>query len=93
MMPTNLVASVVLLQRKGINEMDLEDKVRWLGQTLAQRNILLSTYGLPSVNTCKIGLQHLNDYLIKQRDIYAPKVSGKDNNNYMMLAYYRNPLN
>jgi glycerone phosphate O-acyltransferase/fatty acyl-CoA reductase len=31
MMPTNLVASVVLLQRKGISESDLEEKVRWLG--------------------------------------------------------------
>lgn len=75
MMPTNLVASVILLQRKGINEKDLEDKVRWLGQTLAQRNICLSTYGLPSVNTLKIGLQHLGDYLVKKRDIYAPKVT------------------
>jgi hypothetical protein len=35
MMPTNLVASVVLMQRKGISESDLEEKVRWLGQTLA----------------------------------------------------------
>lgn len=35
MMPTNLVASVILLQRKGISESDLEEKVRWLGQTLA----------------------------------------------------------
>ena len=56
MMPTNLVASIVLLQRKGINASDLEEKVRWLGYTLAQRNICLSTYGLPSVNTLKIGL-------------------------------------
>ena len=93
MMPTNLVASVVLLQRKGISESDLEEKVRWLGQTLAQRNICLSTYGLPSVNTLKIGLQHLRDYLEKKRDIWAPKVTEKNNNNYMMLGYYRNPLN
>lgn len=35
MMPTNLVASIVLLQRKGINASDLEEKVRWLGYTLA----------------------------------------------------------
>jgi glycerone phosphate O-acyltransferase/fatty acyl-CoA reductase len=93
MMPTNLVASVVLLQRKGINENDLEEKVRWLGQTLAQRNICLSTYGLPSVNTLKIGVQHLGDYLQKKRDIYMPLVTDKDNSNYMMLGYYRNPLN
>ena len=93
MMPTNLVASVLLLQRKGISESDLEEKVRWLGQTLAQRAICLSTYGLPSVNTLKIGLQHLGDYLVKKRDNWSPKVDGKNNNNYVMLAYYRNPLN
>ena len=31
MMPTNLVAAMVLLQRKGISESDLEEKVRYLG--------------------------------------------------------------
>jgi hypothetical protein len=34
MMPTNLVAAMVLLQRKGISSSDLEEKVRWLGQVL-----------------------------------------------------------
>jgi hypothetical protein len=56
MMPTNLVASMILLQRKGISEGDLEEKVKWLGQTLAQRNINTSSYGLPSVNTLKMGI-------------------------------------
>ncbi len=67
--------------------------MRWLGQTLAQRAIHLSTYGLPSLNTLKIGLQHLGDYLVKKRDNWSPKVDGRNNNNYIMLAYYRNPLN
>ena len=31
MMPTTLVSSVLLLHRKGINEEDLEKKVKWLG--------------------------------------------------------------
>lgn len=31
--------------------------------------------------------------MVKKRDIYAPKVTEQNNNNYMMLAYYRNPLN
>jgi hypothetical protein len=30
-MPPNLVASIILLQRNGINEDDLERKVKWLG--------------------------------------------------------------
>lgn len=31
LMPTNLVASILLLQRKGINEDELERKVKWVG--------------------------------------------------------------
>ena len=38
-------------------------------------------------------MQHLGDYLEKKRDMYLPLVHEKDNSNYMMLAYYRNPLN
>lgn len=56
MMPTTLVASMLLLHRKGINEEDLEKKVIWLGTTLVQRGVKLSIEGLPSVNTLKIGL-------------------------------------
>lgn len=67
--------------------------MKWLGQVLALRNICTSAYGLPSVNTLKIGVQHLGDYLEKKRDMYSPKVSEQDRSNYMMLAYYRNPLN
>jgi hypothetical protein len=45
------------------------------------------------LNTQKIGVKHLNDYIIKRRECYEPLVTAKDNKNYMMLAYYRNPLN
>ena len=46
----------------------------------------------------KIGLKHLNDYIIKKRDILMPKVKYGDNqlvdySSYTMLNYYRNPLN
>jgi hypothetical protein len=34
MMPTTLVSSILLLHRKGINEEDLEKKVKWLGLDL-----------------------------------------------------------
>ena len=72
---------------------DLGEKVKWLGQILAERGINTSSYGLPSSNTLKIGVHHLSDYLEKERDMYLPLVNPKDNKNYMMLAYYRNPLN
>lgn len=92
-MPTTLVSSVLLLHRKGICEEDLEKKVKWLGQDLIQRGIMLSTEGLPSVNTLKIGLTHLNDYIRRRRDIIEPLVSPADQKNVLMLGYYRNPLN
>lgn len=40
-----------------------------------------------------MGIQHLGDYLVKRRDMWLPKVTESDLANYMMLAYYRNPLN
>jgi hypothetical protein len=55
-MPTTLVAAIILLHRKGINLDDLEKKVKWLGQMLAQRGVTLSGEGLPSTNTINIGL-------------------------------------
>ena len=55
---------------------------------------MLSTEGLPSVNTMNIGLTHLHDYLSRRRDIYEPKIQPKvDYKNILMLGYYRNPLN
>jgi hypothetical protein len=55
---------------------------------------MLSTEGLPSVNTLKIGLTHLHDYLKKRRDIIEPGIIPKvDYKNILMLGYYRNPLN
>lgn len=96
MMPTILVASMLLLHRKGISEDELEKRVKWLGQDLQQRGIMLSTEGLPSTNTLKIGLTHLKDYLNRRRDIVEPAIvpfPKMDYKNVLMLGYYRNPLN
>ena len=41
-----------------------------------------------------MGLNHLNDYLDKKRDVYEPAVIPQvDYSNYLMLGYYRNPIN
>ena len=42
-MPTTLVASILLMDRGGITRNDLLAKVRWLGQTLKKRGILLQS--------------------------------------------------
>lgn len=41
----------------------------------------------------KIGLEHLNDYIVKKGNIMTPKVlPDGDHKNYIMLYYYRNPM-
>jgi glycerol-3-phosphate O-acyltransferase len=93
-MPTTLVASMILMFRKGINEKDLTNKVIWLGQTLKKKGILVQSHGLPTRQTVMVGLSHLKDYLEQKRDMYEPGVTPQvDYSNYLMLWYYRNPLN
>ena len=63
-----------------------------------QRGGQLQDSGLPDDTTLKIGLEHLNDYLVKKRSVLMPKEVYGDNQNidytsYTMLNYYRNPLN
>ena len=93
-MPTTLVASILLMHRKGISEDELVKKVGWLGLALNQRGAVVATDGgLPNSNTLKIGLKHLEDYIVLKRNFYLPKVSEGNYQNYMMLGYYRNALN
>lgn len=69
-------------------------KVSWLGMALNQRGAVVTTdSGLPNEQTLKIGLYHLKDYIVHKRNIYMPQVSEGNYQNYIMLAYYRNPLN
>lgn len=66
----------------------------WLGRNLGKRGILLHSQGMPSYNTVSIGLEHLKDYINIKRDYITPKVTpGVAYANYLMLWYYRNPLN
>jgi len=66
----------------------------WLGMALTRRGaVVTNDGGLPNESTLKLGLKHLDDYIVKKRNFYMPKVVGNDYQNYMMLGYYRNPLN
>ena len=93
-MPTTLVASILLMYRKGISEANLVEKASWLGMALNQRGAVVATDGgLPHQNTVQLGLKHLEDYIIHKRNIYKPKVAENGYQNYIMLGYYRNTLN
>lgn len=97
-MPTALVATILLLYRKGIAEETLLQKITWLGMAIKQRGAHLSDTGLPDQTTLAIGLKHLKDYYVQKRDVIMPVVRPSKDQNvdytaYTMLNYYRNPLN
>ena len=95
MMPTTMVASFILLYRKGISKPELTQKIEWLGMIINARGANFGNdIGLPGQNTMDIGLEHLGGYISKKSGIYTPKVlMDGDCSNHIMLAYYRNPLN
>jgi len=94
MMPTTMVASIVLLYRKGISEVELSQKIEWLGMIISERGANFGNdVGLPGQNTMELGLEHLEGYLEQHSGIYSPKVAEGDYKNYIMLTYYRNPIN
>jgi glycerol-3-phosphate O-acyltransferase len=93
-MPTTLIATILLMFRKGISEAKLQELASWLGMGLTKRGVVCATDGgLPNESTVQIGLKHLNDYIIHKRNIYMPHVSEGNYQNYIMLGYYRNALN
>jgi glycerol-3-phosphate O-acyltransferase len=93
-MPPTLVATIMLMYRKGISEENLKDKVQWLGTKVVQRGaVLMSDQGLPGSLSVQAGLKHLKGSIMQRNSFYMPKVDGEDYNSYIMLAYYRNPIN
>ena len=89
-----MVASLILLFRKGISRDELSRHIEWLSMLINERGANFGNeVGLPGQNTMKIGLEHLNDYLEHKGNIIIPKVlPGGDHRNLIMLYYYRNPL-
>ena len=78
-MPPVLLASILLQYRKGISEDKLLQKMSWLGMALTRRGaVVTNDGGLPNESTLKLGLEHLNDYIVKKRNFYMPKVVGND---------------
>ena len=93
-MPTTMVASIMLLYRRGIAKKELEQKVDWLGMILNDRGAnFANDLGLPGKHTLQIGLEQLDSYVTNKAGIYEPKLIKGDYQNYIMLMYYRNPLN
>ena len=57
-MPCTLVATILLLYRKGIQESELTAKVKWLGMALMHRGITVADdTGIPNQTIVNIGLK------------------------------------
>lgn len=93
-MPTTIVASLILLYRNGISKAELATKTQWLTLVINARGARFgSVAGLPGSNTMTQGLEHLGNYLTIKGDMIEPRVAAEaDIGNYIMLYYYRNPV-
>jgi len=93
-MPTAVVASVILMHRKGIKDDQLVSKVEWIAQELEKRGVKTATVNSKKpVMAVKMSLQHMEGLLKNNKDIFHPSVSVKaDYKNVLMLSYYRNSL-
>lgn len=90
-MPSSIVASILLMHRKGIVEEGLTKKAEWLIPEITKRGGKISTEFVHIV--VKSGIFHLNNLLEKRKDIFHPSFSAKnDYKNIILLAYYRNML-
>lgn len=92
-MPTAIVASILLMHRKGINDKELETQVEFLIKLLRKRNLKLTAHSNKASICVKKAIEQLADSVGKKKDHFEPKVLPKvDYKNILLLAYYRNNL-
>ena len=90
-MPTSIVASIILMNRKGLIEETLIKKVEWLIPEILKRGGKVTTEFV--LVTVKQAISHLDNLLEKKRDIFHPSYTAKhDFKNIILLSYYRNML-
>mmetsp|Transcript_5722 Transcript_5722/g.4892 ORF Transcript_5722/g.4892 Transcript_5722/m.4892 type:complete len:230 (+) Transcript_5722:2196-2885(+) len=93
-LPTSIVASIILMNRKGISEESLIQKVEWLKLQILKRGGRIG--GIDensSLKTIKGAVTHLEHLIDQKKDIVHLNVSAKaDYKNVLMLSYYRNML-
>lgn len=93
-MPTAIVATILLMSRKMIGEDELITKVEW-----ARDEILARGYKVSGVDkngpqiAVKNAISLLGNYIVSRKDLFNPRVSmSTDEKNILLLAYYRNSI-
>jgi glycerol-3-phosphate O-acyltransferase len=92
-MTTSIVATVILMHRKGINNEQLLKRVIWIYEEIRARNGELNLGTTPTVPILEKCLTYLKDFIDNKRDILEPSISAKKGQaSLLMLSYYRNNL-
>lgn len=93
-MPTALVAAILLMHRRGVSEDELISKVEWLCEEIKARGY--KTGGLDSGSgqiAVRNAIMHLRQTVTHKKDMFEPSVSlHTDYKNILLLSYYRNSL-
>eukprot|EP00916_Digyalum_oweni_P011108 GHVL01018457.1.p1 GENE.GHVL01018457.1~~GHVL01018457.1.p1 ORF type:complete len:1150 (+),score=170.16 GHVL01018457.1:27-3476(+) len=92
--PTSLVATILLIYRKGLREDDLVNEVEWVRDAIAQRRgFLASNLTGGCATAVRTSCNFLNKQIEKKKDVFDPIVSPKEDILAILtLGYYRNQL-
>mmetsp|Transcript_6857 Transcript_6857/g.12463 ORF Transcript_6857/g.12463 Transcript_6857/m.12463 type:complete len:1134 (-) Transcript_6857:48-3449(-) len=93
-MPTALVAAVMLMQRRGVSEDELVSKVEWLRDKIRVRGGRVGGLeGGSASGAVKTAMTHLSDLISHKKDLFEPSYSiQQDYKSVLLLSYYRNTL-
>lgn len=92
--PTALVAAMLLMQRRGVQEDELILKVEWLRDEIKRKGYKIGGMSSGSANAAiSASILHLNETVTHKKDLFEPSVSlDNDYKNILLLSYYKNTL-
>ena len=92
-MSTPMVATILLMHRRGISLDTLVKRVSWLYDEIKARKGEVGLTAAPSSAIVSQCLNFLSEFVNRNRDIFQPSVQAKKGDkNILMLTYYRNNL-
>jgi len=93
-MPTALVAAILLMHRRGVSEDELITKVEWLRDEIMIRGFKVGGMDGGSAQIAvRNAIYHLNQAVAHKKDMFEPSVSlANDYKNILLLSFYRNTM-
>jgi len=93
-MPTAIVASLLLMNRRGVAEDELANKLQWVqGEIVRQNYRLGKNESSGSVANVRSAIKHLQETVLLKKDAFETTVVIKpDYKSILLLSYYRNTL-